>query len=483
MKLWSWLVYISLFYEVWAITFRMAFSDPSLTSTEFNLDVTTDTILCVDVFVRVCEYLDAALKQNADPVMEKKIIMDVIQYSMRSDLLQNLLCIVPFYAASAPISNLMPISQKEAIDIHITYYHWIWWLSTIPRGIIRTYRLYEVHSLASTDLTSNIHTEDWKNIGVFIVLSAHCIGCFYFFMSRLRGLDSRSWVFSTEQTLNVYHRFEGKQWEQYLLALFKGFSAISGIEFDPYLPNNLEEQLVGISMILVQTYISALILGTIIHFLGLRDPLAQQAAERLRDLREFADLHQLPAELEARLLAGLEFQHQKLVCDDADAEVELSQSLQLKVVQSKYGALLQRGRAKGQAFHGCSDRFLSELLVELNVVYLMAGQDVVKKGDIAQELIIIVDGSADVLNDRGESTSTVSSSSPDSFPTVGEVRLPTCISLQNSPRFFYSSAHNFLYDPSFFPCSASLCYFLGAYSHPSVSLEDFCLIFFGPQCI
>jgi hypothetical protein len=422
MKLWSWLVYISLAYEVWAFTFRMAFSDPSLTSIEFNLDITSDTVLLIDVFVRICQYLDIALKQNADPLLERKIIFDVVQYSMRSDFLQNLFCIVPYYAATGPTSKFMGTAfQHEQLDTHITYYHWIWWLSTIPRGIIRTYRLYEVHSLASTDMTANIHTEDWKNIGVFIMLSAHCIGCFYFFMSRLRGLDSRSWVFSIEQTLNVYHRFEGKQWEQYLLALFKGFSAISGIEFTPYLPNNLEEQLVGISMILVQTYISALILGTIIHFLGLRDPLAQQAAEHLRDLREFADLHQLPAELEARLLAGLEFQHQKLVCDDADAEVELSQSLQLKVVQSKYGALLQRGRAKGQAFHGCSDRFLSELLVELNVVYLMAGQDVVKKGDIAQELIIIVDGSADVLNDRGESASAVSSSTADFFPCVGEV--------------------------------------------------------------
>ena len=109
-----------------------------------------------------------------------------------------------------------------------------------------------------------------------------------------------------------------------------------------------------------------------------------------------------------------------MALDNVDAEIELSPSLQLKVVQSKYASLLQRGRAKGQAFQECSERFLNEMLVGFRVLYLMAGQDIVKKGDIAQELIVLLDGAADCVDDAGESTSMISSSSPDSFPCVGE---------------------------------------------------------------
>ena len=386
------------------------------------MDVTIDSILFLDVFIRMCEWLEFALKQNADPMLERKIMVDVVRFTLQSEFTKEILCLLAYYAATLPISReIKDIYAESQIDINVTGAHWIWWLCTTPRCFIRAYRLFQIHSVATVDLRSNIHMEDGKNIALFIMLSAHCIGCLYFFMSRLRGLDTRSWVFSIEQTLNVYHRFNSQQWEQYVLALFKGFSAITGVEYTAYLANNLEEQLVGIAMILVQIYISALILGTIIHFLALRDPLAQQAAEKLRDLREYVQLYQLPPELEAKLLKGLEFQHRKMVLDNVDAEIELSQSLQLKVVQSKYSSLLQRGRTKGQIFYECSERFLNEMLIDFKVLYLMAGQDIVKKGDISQELIILVDGVADILNDKGESAAMISSSSPDSLPCVGEI--------------------------------------------------------------
>jgi potassium channel len=422
LKAWKSIVYLSLTYEVWAFSFRLAFSDPSVTSYVFIIDVTSDVILLLEVFIRMCEWLDIALKQNADPMLERKIIMDIVYYTIQSVFTKEIVCFAAYYVATVPISrNSKDVYMNDQIDIKITPLHWVWWLCTIPRCFVRAQRLYQIHSVASMDPKSNIHTEDGKNIALFIMLSAHCIGCLFFFMSRLRGLDNRSWVFSIEQALNVYQRFNSRQWEQYLLALFKGFSAITGIEFIAYFANNLEEQLVGIAMILVQIYISALILGSIIHFLALRDPLAQQAAEKLRDLREYVQLYQLPPELEAKLVKGLEFQHRKMVLDNVDAEIELSQSLQLKVVQSKYSSLLQRGRTKGQIFFECSERFLNEMLVDFKVLYLMAGQDIVKKGDISQELIILVDGAADILNEKGESTAMISSSSPDSFPCVGEI--------------------------------------------------------------
>ena len=416
------MVYLLLTYEIWAFPFRLAFTNPSLTSFIFILDVISDSILSLDVIVRVCELLDMDLKKNDDPMLEGKLIMDILKNSSRSDLFYDILCVLPYYAVTIPMAEVFAgYGYSGQIDVDITAAHWAWWLSTIPRCFIRANRLFDLRNMASVDVRSNIHAEGAKNMAVFILLSAHCIGCLYFFMSRMRGLDVRSWVFNIEQTLNVYHRFESEMWEHYLLALFKGFSAISGIEFTGYLANNLEDQLAGLAMIIVDMYVSALILGTIIHFLAIRDPLAEQAAEKLRDLQEYIQLNQLPPELEAKLLKGLEFQHRKMVLDNADAEIELSQSLQLKVVQSKYGSLLLRGRARGQLFFECNEHFLNELLVHLNVLYLMAGQDIVKKGDISQELLVLVDGTADIVGESGESTSTISSSSPDVFPCVGEI--------------------------------------------------------------
>jgi CRP-like cAMP-binding protein len=409
-------------YEIWAFPFRLAFCDPSLKSFIFMMDVTSDSIFCLDIFVRMCELMDIALKKNDDPILEGKVMMEIIQNSISSDLSYNIASVVPYYAATARTSRLIEYSfDSSRINTEITAAHWIWWLSTLPRCIIRANRLFKLRSIASVDIRSNIHAEGAKNISIFIVLSAHCIGCVYFFMSRMRSLDVRTWVFSIEQTLKTYHRFHSTLWEHYLLALFKGFSTISGFEYTKYLANNLEEQFAVIAMTYVQLYFFALLFGTTIHYMGLRDPLAEQAAEKLSDLRAYIQLNQLPPELEAKLVRGLQFQHRKMELDNVDAEIELSQSLQLKAVKSKFGSLLQRGCTRGRLFFECNEHFLNELLVHFNVLYFMAGQDIVKKGDISQELIILVDGAVDIINDSEESVSTISSSSPDIFPCVGEV--------------------------------------------------------------
>ena len=362
--------------------------------------------------------MDTALKKNDDPILEEKLMIDIIQNSISSDLCHNVACFAPYYVATVLTSRLVDSSQ---IRMEVTYAHWIWWLSTLPRCIIRAKRLFKMRSIASADIHSNIHAEGAKNIAIFIVLSAHCIGCIYFFMSRMRSLDVRTWVFSIEQTLHTYHRFDSALWEHYLLALFKGFSAISGFEYTRYLANNLEEQFAVLAMIFVQIYVFALILGTTIHYMALRDPLEEQAAENLRDLRAYIQLNQLPPELEAKLVRALEFQHRKMVLDNVDAEIELSQSLQLKAVKSKFGSLIQRGCTRGRLFFECNDQFLNELLVHFSVLYFMAGQDIVKKGDISQELFLLVDGAVDILNASEESVSTISSSSPDVFPCIGEI--------------------------------------------------------------
>ena len=209
------------------------------------------------------------------------------------------------------------------------------------------------HLLESVeDMKSKLHVQAAKIIVLLTMFSAHWIGCLFFFMSRLRGLDRRTWVSSIEDTLRSYERFSSPIYFQYLLALFKGFSSISGVEFTSYLANNAEEQVAGLLMIIVEVYISALILGTIIHFFALKDPRAQQTAERHRELQQFVQFHQIPSELEAKLSQGLDFQLRKMAADNADAEFELSRSLEIKVAKAKYWNLIQRCSAKGRLFQG-----------------------------------------------------------------------------------------------------------------------------------
>ena len=70
----------------------------------------------------------------------------------------------------------------------------------------------------------------------------------------------------------------------------------------------------------------------------------------MRDLRQYVQLHRLPAELEAKMVRSLEFHQSWMTTDPAD--LQLSRSLEVKVAWDRYSALLAKCRAKGQLFFG-----------------------------------------------------------------------------------------------------------------------------------
>ena len=297
---------------------------------------------------------------------ENEILLRILKIYVFSKLPVHLFCFL-VYCLSTVLLSVNAYNQYN-IDLSLTSSHWIWWLCTCPRMITRGHRLF-THLLESIeDMTSKIHVQAAKIIALLTLLSAHWIGCLFFFMSRLRGLDRRTWVSSIEDTLRSYERFSSPIYFQYLLALFKGFSSISGVEFTSYLANNAEEQVAGLLMIIVEVYISALILGTIIHFFALKDPRAQQTAERHRELQQFVQFHQIPLELETKLTQGLDFQLRKMAADNADAEFELSRSLEIKVAKAKYSNLIQRCSAKGRLFQGSLTESFCNLILHLEPV-------------------------------------------------------------------------------------------------------------------
>ncbi len=61
------------------------------------------------------------------------------------------------------------------------------------------------------------------------------------------------------------------------------------------------------------------------------------------------------------------------------ASVSLPRALEVKVAEAKYRTVLDKCTARGQFLAGCNPQFLSALLVKLKVVFLMLGEEIVKK--------------------------------------------------------------------------------------------------------
>jgi hypothetical protein len=100
-------------------------------------------------------------------------------------------------------------------------------------------------------------------------MSAHLIGCVYFFLARIQGFDQHSWLHAFERDL-PYYGYSGEaevSEKEYLLLIFKGFCRLAEIDFDPGMPDSWPEIFFSIFVIFLSVSITSMICGNILTFL------------------------------------------------------------------------------------------------------------------------------------------------------------------------------------------------------------------------
>lgn len=265
----------------------------------------------------------------------------------------------------------------------------------LPRLILRGRILQGFFEDVKNQVDVNIRGLAAIKYLIMILLSSHCIGCLFFWISRIHGFNPRSWVWQFQNVNGFDLLSEGNYVTKYLVILYRGFNAVTNLGYEGIMPNNAPEMVFSIAVILMQIVFTAAILGTLFHYILQTDLVAEAHLAKMSSLERFMEMQLLPEDLRHQLRSFFNFQYVKARENQAGS-VELPRSLAMQVASCQFKDLMDRCAQRNGIFYRSSEQFLEVIMTLLTEQWKLPGEELMAKGAMSRELCFVASGTLEL---------------------------------------------------------------------------------------
>jgi hypothetical protein len=291
-------------FELWAFPFRLALCDLELRQamSVYSLDVACDIWFVCDMLVGLVVAIPlgtySAQQESA------KSFRSVAKLYFRHELGWQIAPIMLYQITT----QVLLAQQGKATAGGQT--HWIWCSAAVPRMVQRLRRFFKYFAGIAINPDINIKHMQAMRIGLVIILSAHWVGCIFYFLARAQRKDDTTWLAEFEKLVPLYDRSKSSISSEYVLCIYKGFNTLTALGYDGGMPKNLIELYWRIIVLCIQVQLSGLILGTLLNYLVRRDPVEEAHKQQLESVRQYLSTKSVSWELRERVVRYYIFQYQ-----------------------------------------------------------------------------------------------------------------------------------------------------------------------------
>lgn len=111
------------------------------------------------------------------------------------------------------------------------------------RMVFRGQRLLNYFVAMERDLKVSVRTLQAVKFSLILFLSAHSVGCLFYWMARLQGLGGNTWVAAFEDLLPRFNRLDSSVGQRYLMCIYRGFNSLSNLQYDVQIHRNPVEMI------------------------------------------------------------------------------------------------------------------------------------------------------------------------------------------------------------------------------------------------
>jgi hypothetical protein len=351
----------------------------------------------------------------------------------------------PSHQRRMPGGGAGDAAEEEGQGVNFNQNLWLWWIASIPRLVFRLRRLQRYFREQSYNLAVSVSKMLLLQLTLMLYMSAHWIGCLYFWAARLQPIGDRTWLDDVPSLFPLYKKgiaFTATSSYEinliYSLCLFRGVDGMVSAGVFGMVPRNSVEMVLAITVQFVSVYVAAYVLGTLMYYVltAQKDVIKELHTKTMLHLEAFMEERQLPLATRKRLVRYFRFQYKKAVQRRASA-VKLPPALDVKVANARFRPVLEKcckqghGRERGP-FWGCSPQFLNYMVTKLRLVFLMPGDKFQRAADMVLELCFVSSGYVEVLD--GDTVKHIIRSDVESPSIVGEVSFFLGVQQQYSVR-------------------------------------------------
>ncbi|XP_052224101.1 cyclic nucleotide-gated channel rod photoreceptor subunit alpha-like isoform X2 [Dreissena polymorpha] len=249
------------------------------------------------------------------------------------------------------------------------------------------------------------------NLSHILFLGSHWFAAFYYLISEAEDFQE-GWAYPKPE--GVYAHVTRK----YLASLYWSTLTLTTIGDLPPPDTNWQYTFVIVSY-LIGVFIFATIVGQVGSVITNRNASRQEFERLLDGAKFYMQMHNVPSDLQKRVQRWYDYvwTRGRLNCHDINSLGLLPDKLKTELaLHVNLGTL-----RKVTIFQKCKPEFLHDLMLKMKA-YIFTPEDLIcRRGEVAREMFIIVDGVVEIMGDKG--TVLTQMSSGDFFGEIGILNL------------------------------------------------------------
>lgn len=270
----------------------------------------------------------------------------------------------------------------------------------------RLFRGISVLRNRERDLTANIKVTACIQVAAIILGMGHLLGCLSYSIVRAQGFplstNAPTWLAQFNERAFGDESLRGSPMKRYIVALYKGLSQMATLNYVERRPARISDTLLSMVSAVISMFIVGIVLGRLFNFVLYRDERLEAHRQRLEALTDYSKERGVPASSLKSVSRHLLFQYEKAsdMRRTEDIYEQLPPTLARRVARNGVDIFIFRKNMG--IFRGCSDRLLDEISSMLREMHYMPAEIVRKAGSLPSEVIFLVSGQLEEIDDRGE---------------------------------------------------------------------------------
>ncbi|XP_037455409.1 potassium channel KAT1-like isoform X1 [Triticum dicoccoides] len=258
-------------------------------------------------------------------------------------------------------------------------------------NLLRLWRLNRVSTLFARlekDIRFNYFWTRCSKLISVTLFAVHCAGCFNYMLADRYPYPENTWIGAVMPTFR-----SESLWTRYVTALYWSITTLTTTGYGDLHAENPREMLFDIFYMLFNLGLTAYLIGNMTNLVVHGTSRTQKFRDSIYAASEFAARNQLPVSIKEQMLSHFCLQFKTEGYNQKTMLNGLPKGIRSSIAYSLFFPILRRA----YLFHGVSNSFIAELVMEVQPEYFPPKEDIILQNEGAADIYLIVSGAVNMI--------------------------------------------------------------------------------------
>nr|AAR21352.1 inward rectifying shaker K+ channel [Zea mays]AAR21353.1 inward rectifying shaker K+ channel [Zea mays] len=258
-------------------------------------------------------------------------------------------------------------------------------------NMLRLWRLHRVSSLFARlekDIRFNYFWTRCSKLISVTLFAVHCAGCFNYMIADRYPDPEKTWIGAVMPTFR-----SESLWARYVTALYWSITTLTTTGYGDLHAENPREMLFDICYMLFNLGLTAYLIGNMTNLVVHGTSRTRSFRDSIQSASEFASRNQLPEKIKQQMLSHFCLQFKTEGLSQQAMLNCLPKGIRSSIAYNLFFTIIR----KAYLFHGVSNNFIAELVMEVQAEYFPPMEDIMLQNEAAADIYIIVSGVANLI--------------------------------------------------------------------------------------